>query len=74
MKRFALFFIISVIILNIRIVWQPQYDHYVLGINSSETAITFSSEGIHSVWLHGIGFIPDKNGWREMTQFEYDNI
>jgi len=62
-KKIALFIALSLIILNIRIVCQPDFDHYVIGNNLDNTCIIFGLEkgeyyGIHTVWIHNTCFIP----------------
>jgi len=71
-KKIILFIALSLIILNIRIVWQPEYDHYVIGNNLDDTCIIFGLKkgefyGIHTIWIHNTCFI-------STSQEIYDNI
>ena len=66
-KKIGLFIAISLFILNVRIVIQPEYDHYVIGHNLDNTSVVFSSKGVNAIWLGDEMYVPG-------TKEDYENL
>jgi hypothetical protein len=51
MKEAIIIALIIFVIVNTKLVFQPKYDHYVVGSRIPSISLIFSSDGLKSIWI-----------------------
>jgi hypothetical protein len=66
-KKFVLIALTVFMVINTRILFCPEFDHYVIGSRLFDVSIVHHEGEFTAIWINGILF-------SRATQFELDNI